>query len=131
MKAQAIGIEASDAKQTAEDEQQQMAGDIGRLEEELARWKQLKAKCELMLSQLDEQIKTLKSSVTLASKKERQQAALMSQLLAQQSAFSAEKSRNQLLLDELVVRIQRKKRAFEGGGRSMNDSLEDSDEMSM
>jgi hypothetical protein len=78
-KGQAIGLEASDARQTADGEQQQMMGEIARLEDELARRKQLRTKCELMLGQLDEQVKTLKTSVALANKKERHQAALMAQ----------------------------------------------------
>jgi hypothetical protein len=129
-KAQTIGLEASDARQTAENEQEQMASEIGRLEEELARRKQLREKCELMLTQLDQQIKTLKSSVTLANKKERQQAALTSQLLAQQNAFSAEKSRHQILLDQLVVKIQRKKRECDGVGRPSGGWMDDSVDVS-
>jgi Na+-translocating ferredoxin:NAD+ oxidoreductase RnfC subunit len=72
-KAQAIGLEANDARQSAENEQQQMMDQTARLEGEFAWRKQLRAKCELMLGQFDEQAQTLKSSVALANKNEREE----------------------------------------------------------
>jgi chromosome segregation ATPase len=129
VKVQSISLEASDARQNAESEQQQMIDEINRLEDELKKRKQLKAKSELMLRQLDDQIKLVKALLAVGNKKERQQAASISQLLSQQNAFSAEKGRNQILLDELTIKIHRLQRAIETAskaGRPLDDSMNSS-----
>ena len=68
-KAQSIGIEASDAKQNAESQQQQLIDQINGLENDLAERKQLKNKTELMLQQMDQQIKSLKQQISSLEKK--------------------------------------------------------------
>lgn len=111
-KAQAIGIEANDAKQTAEGEQKQMIDHISDLDAELQKRKQLKEKCEQMLQQMNDQVKTLKHSLTMAEKKHRQQADAITHLLNQQNAFTTENGRNHTLLDSLTAKIRRQQRAL-------------------
>jgi chromosome segregation ATPase len=129
VKAQSVGLEASDAKQSAESEQQQMIDEINRVEAELKKRKQLKAKSELMLSQLNDHIKSMKASLAVGNTKERHQAASISQMLSQQNAFSAENGRNQILSDELTIKIRRIQRALETHGkasRPLDDSVDSS-----
>lgn len=124
-KAQSIGIEANDAKQSVENEQQQMIDQINDLEEQLQKRKQLKAKCELMLQQMNDQIKTLKQNVNMTEKKYRQQANTITQLVNQQHAFSAEKGRDEGLLESITVKVKRQQRALSmmGKGVSIDDSF--------
>ena len=111
-KAQSIGIEVNDAKQTAEGEQQQMVDKINDLDAQLQKRKQLKAKCELMLQQMNEQVKTLKRNVAVAEKKQRQQATAITQMINQQNAFSVEKGQHYAMLEALNAKIRRQQMAI-------------------
>ena len=111
-KAQSIGIEATDAKQTAEGEQQQIVDRLNNLDGELQKRKQLKVKCELMLRQMNDQVKQLKRNVAIAEKKQRQQATAITRLINQQNAFDVEKGQNYALLQSLNEKIRRQQMAI-------------------
>ena len=100
-KAQSIGIEASDAKQNAESQQQQLIDQINGLENDLAERKQLKNKTELMLQQMDQQIKSLKQQISSLEKKQREQANTIQVTISKQNQLSADISKNRALLDKL------------------------------
>ena len=127
VKAQSIGIEANDARQTAEGEQQQMIDHINDLDMELQKRKQLKEKCEQMLQQMNDQVKTMKQNITMAEKKHRQQQDTITRLLNQQNAFTTENGRNHTLLDSLTLKIRRQQRALNALSKHPAQKLVDSD----
>jgi chromosome segregation ATPase len=122
-KAQSIGIEAGDARQNADGVKQQVIDQIHGLEEDLKQRKQVKAKCDLMLQQLNDQIKTLKEGIAVASKKQRAQATTITSLINQQNAYTAERGKFQMLLDKLGMKVKRKQRALEAVPRGYDSGL--------
>ncbi|OHS96746.1 hypothetical protein TRFO_37024 [Tritrichomonas foetus] len=112
-KAQSIGLEASDAKQNAENQQQQLIDQINGLEGDLAERKQLKAKLDLMLQQMDQQIKSLKQQISNAEKKQRQQAANIQQTLTTKNSIVTDINKNKAVLDKLHVQVKREQRVMD------------------
>jgi chromosome segregation ATPase len=112
-KAQAIDIEAGDARQTAYSARQQLIDHIHELEEDLDHRKQMKTKCDLMMEQLNEQIKGLRDAMDMAGKKHRAQSKTITALINQQNSLTAEKSKDQVLLDGLILKVKRRQRALD------------------
>lgn len=121
-KAQSIGIEASDAKQNAENQQQKLIDQINELESSLAERKQLKAKAEFMLQQMDQQIKSLKQQISTYENKQKQLAITIQQTLTKQNQMANGINKDKTLLDKLHVQVKRGQRNLNTAPVLTNDS---------
>lgn len=128
-KAQSIGLEASDAKQNKESHQQELIDQINELESSLAERKQLKAKTEFMLQQMDQQVKSLKQQISEAEKKQKQNAAVIQKTITQQNQIANDINKNKAMLDKLHVQVKRNQRNLGNAKTFMNNYSEYSDDI--
>jgi chromosome segregation ATPase len=103
---QNIEVSANDAVESAEMEKGKIKERILKLEGDLERRVLLREKCELMLTQLGNQISALKQAVNSGRKTQREHHKLISALMKEQEVGSLEKGRHQAILQEYDIRIQ-------------------------